>query len=142
MKKFSFFLILLFWILVVLWHIPGLALAQNTDNLLNLPPLNQGTPAPNQNTGQLPIIDFSQPQPTNPPVSNQQSTLPTPQPLLNNQNQVQILSPNPTPNSNPNQPLPSVWKKYNVRELIGVGDQVGGGMVEYPDPKVCPISGF
>jgi len=112
--------------------------AQDSGNIINLPELNQPTPTPHQNQGQLPALDFSQTQ----PVTPEQPSLPNinnPQPPEPGQNQIQIL--NPKQNQTPGEPLPGVWKKYNLKDVVGAMDSVGKGMVDYPENwQVIPDS--
>jgi hypothetical protein len=130
MKRLRFVIFIAF---MITW-ISGLGLAQNSGNILNLPGVGQPTPSTGQTPSQLPTLDFSQSQPATP---TQQPTLPipsTPQP-----GQIQILDPNQTQNQG--QPIPAVWKKYNLKDIVGTMDQVGRGQIEYPENwQVIPDS--
>jgi len=100
--------------LLIALSLPGLA--QNTGNILNLPSVSQPTPDSGQTPGQLPALDFSFPVPS------------SPQP---GQPQIQILD--PKQNQTQGESIPVVWKKYNLKDVVGATDPVGRGLVEYPE---------
>lgn len=122
MKKLGF---IVFFALMIAW-VSGSGIAQNSGNILNLPGIGQPTPTPAQTPGQLPSLDFSQPQPATP---TQQPIIPIPS--TPQSGQIQILEPNQTQNQG--QTIPAVWKKYNIKDVVGTMDPVGRGLIEYPE---------
>lgn len=124
MNKWRYLLLISFFLLVI----SSTGSTQNSGNILNLPGISQPTPPTTQTPGQLPTLDFSQ---TQPPASTQQPTLPIPSAPQPGQTQIQILNPNQ--NQIQEEPLPGVWKKYNVIDVVGNMDQVGKGIIDYPE---------
>jgi len=136
-NRFSFFIeedlimnkwVYTFFICIFLVGISQLGITQNSGNILNLPGVNQPQMTPSPTSGQLPALDFSQPQPVTP---TQQPVLPIHSPAQPTQPQIQIINPNQ--NQIQGEPLPGVWKKYNLKDVVGTMDPVGRGLIEYPE---------
>lgn len=96
-----------------------------TQDLL-LPSL--ASPRPSEKEETLPSLDLA-------PTPKEKEELPTldvspASPSPGTQNPVTIFQP---PKKEGEGIIPQTWKKYNIRELVGINDPVARGVIEYPE---------